>query len=314
MRSGLWILIAVLILGMIVGYVVKDKFRPPEPPDQQAELKAITEITDPETKMEKLEDFIGDYPESELKSRAYNYIAREMLDSVRDTTRFVGFARQTIEKEKDAESKAMMYYRLYGMKAETKPEEAALIGTELLKVPIDTDWIYNYIGYDLAERNRDLELALSLCTKAVELSRTGRDSASCLDSRGFVQYQRGAYLEAITDLEAAARLYEEPSEEVLGHLANAYLKAGDSDKAFAAFKSILLLGEYEGARAAVDSALAARGYSAKRKQQFEEALWQERLSAAEPAIAFAMPTLQGDTYNFMPTKGGIVVLNFMSPT
>lgn len=314
MRSGLWILLAVLILGMIVGYVVKDKFRVPEPPDQQAELKAILEITDSETKIQKLEDFIGDYPEGELKSRAYNYIAREMLDAVKDTTRFIGFARQALERENDAESKATMYYRLYGIKADAKPEEAALIGTELLKVPIDADWVYNSIGYDLAERKRDLDLAFSLCTKAIQLAKTGRDSAMCLDSRGFVQYQRGMYREAITDLEAAAALYEEPDEEVLGHLANAYLKAGEDEKAFSALRSIMLLGEYDQARTSVDSMLAARGYSAKKKQQFEQGLWEERLAAAKPAIAFAMPTLQGETYNYMPTEGEIVVLNFMSPT
>lgn len=314
MRSGLWILLAVLILGMIVGYVVRDRFREPTPPDQQAELTAILEIADSETKIEKLEDFIGDYPESELKARAYNYIAREMLDTAKDTTRFIGFARQTLERESDAESKAIMYYRLYNTKADSKPEEAALIGTELLKVPIDTDWIYNSIGYDLAERKRDLDLALSLCAKAVELAKTGRDSASALDSRGFVQYQRGAYGEAVTDLEAALALYEEPAEEVLGHLANAYLKAGDADKAFDAFRRMLLMGEYGNARANVDSMLTARGHSARRKQQFEDELWQERLSSAKPAIAFAMPTLKGDTYNYMPTEGEIVVLNFMSPT
>jgi tetratricopeptide (TPR) repeat protein len=314
MRSGLWILVAVVIAGMIAGYVIRDRFASQEPSDEQAELKAITEITDSETKIEKLEDFIRDYPESEIKSRAYNYIAREMLDAVKDTTRFVGFARQTIEKEKDAESKAMMYYRLYGIKADTRPDEAALIGAELLRVPIDVSWIYNDIGYDLAQRKRDLDLARSLCTKGIELSKTGRDSAMCLDSRGLVNYQRGMYVDAIVDLEAAVKLYEEPNDEVLGHLANAYLKAGESDKAFGALKSILLLGEYQEARATVDSMLTAQGYSVKKRQQFEESLWQERLAAAKPAVAFAMPTLQGDTYNFVPTEGEIVILNFMSPT
>jgi tetratricopeptide (TPR) repeat protein len=314
MRSGLWILLAVLILGMIVGYVVKDRFRAPEPADQQAELQAVLEIADSETKIDELEDFISDYPEGELKARAYNYIARELLDAVNDTTRFIGFARQMLEREGDAESKATIYYRLYGIKTDSRPEEAALIGTELLKVPIDVDWIYNAIGYDLAERKRDFDLAFSLCTKAIEFSKTRRDSASSLDSRGFVNYQRAMYQEALTDFEAAAALLEEPHEEILGHLANAYLKTGAGDRAFETMRSVLLMGEYEEARAGVDSILAARGYPDKKKQEFERVLWSERLAAARPAIAFAMPTLNGDTYNFAPTDGEIVILNFMSPT
>jgi tetratricopeptide (TPR) repeat protein len=314
MKSGLWILVVVVITGILVGYALKDRMKPPEPADEQVELKAITNLTDSEAKIDKLQGFISDFPKSELKSRAYSLIAKEMLDALKDTTRFVGFARQTIDKEMDPEGKAMMYYRLYDLKIETRPEEAALIGNELLKVPINAGWLYKYIGYDLAERGRDLDLALSLCQKSVELAQTREDSAACFDGRGFAYDKKAMYKEAIADFENSAKLFGEPYEDVLRHLANAYLKAGESDKAFSAYRNILVTGEYEYARATLDSMMTAQRYSPKKKEEFEAALWQERMAAAKPAVAFAMPTLQGASFSFEPANGDIIILNFMSPT
>ena len=314
MKSSLWILIIVIAAGVVVGVVFKDRMKPAQPGNEQAEFKEIGELTDSEAKIDKLGRFISDYPKGDLKARAYSTIAKEMLDALKDTTRFVGFARQTIEKETDPESKAMMYYRLYDLKAEAKPEEAALIGTELLKVPIDASWLYNYIGYDLADRGRDLDLALALCQRSVELSKTPEDSAMCLDSVGFTYYMKGMYQEAVAALEKSVSLYGEPPEEGLHHLAEAYIKAGENAKSFATFRKILVIGEYDYARAFVDSVMTAERYAPNKRQQFENDLWQDRTGAAAPAVAFSMPALTGETVSFEPTKGGIVVLNFMSPT
>jgi len=314
MKSGLWILVVVIVAGIVVGYVLKDRMKPPEPGSEQAALTSIGELADSEAKIDRLQGFIADYPASELKQRAYSMIGKEMLDALKDTTRFVGFARQTIEKEADPESKALMYYRLYNIKIDTRPEEAALIGTELLKVPIDVGWVYNYIGYDLAERDRDLDLAMALCQKSVELSKAREDSAMCVDSRGFVYFKKEMYKEAVADFEKSVELYGEPYEDVLGHLADAYRKVGDSAKAFATYRRILVMGEHEQARAMVDSMMTSERYSPRKREMFEDGLWQERTASAKPAVAFAMPTLEGPTVSFDPASGGIVVLNFMSPT
>ena len=314
MKSGLWILIVVMIAGIFVGYVLKDRIKPPAPADEQAQLSAIGEMSDSEAKILRLEAFITDHPRSAEKSQAYSMIAKEMLGALKDTTRFVGFARQAIEKEIDPESKALMYYRLYNLKADSKPEEAALIGTELLKVPVDASWVYNYIGYDLAERGRDLDLALALCGKAVELAKDVSDSSAALDSRGFTYYRKGMYGESVADLERAVALSQEPDEEITSHLADAYLADGQTQKAFDAFRQVLIAGEYQHARQAVDSLMTAERYSPAKRGRFEESLWQDRMDRSKPAIAFTMPTLEGATFTFEPGSGDIYVLNFMSPT
>lgn len=314
MKSGLWILIVVMIAGVFVGYLLKDRIKPPAPADEQAQLKTIGEMSDPEAKILRLEAFITDHPKSEEKSQAYSMIAKEMLGALKDTTRFVGFARQAIEKEIDPESKALMYYRLYNLKAENKPEEAALIGTELLKVPVDASWVYNYIGYDLAERGRDLDLALALCGKAVEFAKDARDSSAALDSRGFTYYKKGMYGDAVADLEHAVKLSEEPDQEITNHLADAYLANGESAKAFDSFRQVLVTGENLHAREAIDSLMTAERYSAAKRTRFDESLWQDRIDRSKPATAFTMPTVEGADFTFQPGSGDVVVLNFMSPT
>jgi tetratricopeptide (TPR) repeat protein len=314
MKSGLWILIVVIVAGIIVGAVLKNRVGPVEQADEMARLSEIGEIEDSETKVSRLEGFIAGSPESPLKPRAYSMISRELLQAVKDTARFVDFARETIESEADGESKAIVYYYLYRVEIETNVEAASLVGREILDHPIDVGWIYNAIGYDLAERNQKLELALPLCERAIELAESRDDSASYIDSRGLVYYQMGRYDDAIADLELAVTLFKEPFEETLRHLAYALLRKGEGNEAFDVFKRILVMGEYDYARSNLDSLMTARAYTGAHRAAFERSIWEARMAAAEPAEAFALPTLDGDVYTFEPSGTAVTVINVMSPT
>ena len=313
MRSGLWILIAVIVAGIVVGALLKGRLGPVEETDLMAELRAIGDIEDAEIKLSRLEGFIAESSEGRLRARAYLMAAREMTDALKDTTRFFDFARETIENETDPESKAMIYYWLYRVEYETSLEAAAIIGQEILTNHIDVGWIYNYIGFDLAERGEKPELALALCRKAVELAADSADSASYLDSRGWAHYRNGMYQEAIDDLDLALSLYDEPYEEVLKHLGYACLAADRSAKAFEAFRSILVMGEYDYARSTLDSLMAMRGATPDEMDAFDESIWDDRITGAETAGAFSMPTITGGDHRFDPGKT-IAILNFMSPT
>jgi tetratricopeptide (TPR) repeat protein len=314
MKSGLWILFAVIVVAIIVGIALKNRVGPVEEADEIARLTEIDEIEDSEAKIAAYKVFIAESPESEFKPRAYSMISRELLRAVKDTARFVDFARETIETEDDAESKAYTYYYLYRVELETSVEAASLIGKELLEKPVEVGWIYNAIGYGFADRGEKLDLALAMCDKAIELADNRSDSASYIDSRGWVYYKKGMYEEAVTNLETSVALAEEPSEEVLQHLAYASLGAGDDDKAFDTFKRILVMGEYDYARASIDSLMDVRGYSAGEIAAFDRSLWDARLAAAQPAAAFDLPTLDGESYAFDPAGGTVVIINFLSPT
>lgn len=313
MRSGLWILVAVIAAGIVVGALLKGRLGPVEETDLMAELRAIGDIEDSETKISRLEGFIARSSEGRPKARAYLMVVRELTDALKDTTRFFDFARETIEAETDPESKAMIYYWLYRVEHETSLEAAAIVGQEILTGPIEVGWIYNYIGFDLAERGEKPELALALCKKAVELAADSGDSASYLDSRGWAYYRNGMYQEAIDDLDLALGLYDEPYEEVLKHLGYACLAANQSAKAFETFRSILVMGEYDYARSTLDSLMAVSGTTPDEMHAFDESIWDDRIERSEMADAFSMPTIAGGDHRFDPGNM-IAVLNFMSPT
>ena len=50
MKSGLWILIVVVVAGVVVGSILKDRMKPPKPADEQAAYKEVSDLTDPEAK------------------------------------------------------------------------------------------------------------------------------------------------------------------------------------------------------------------------------------------------------------------------
>jgi tetratricopeptide (TPR) repeat protein len=317
MKSGLWILVVVLIAAVAVGMLLRPRLArmsADEEADLSAELDEIMEIEDSETKISALQAFIVEHPESELKATAYYRIGREILDKLDDQERFDQFAQQTLAAEVDTESKAVVYYLMYRTAKDSGVEDAAGVGRQLLADLVDTGWIYNHIGYDLADQGEELELALSLCSMAVELAESGRDSASHLDSRGWVYYKMGRYPEAIADLEAAVAIQDEPDEEVLKHLAYATLKGGRSDKAFDTFRSILVMGEYDFARSKLDSLMKVKGYTPEQIDAFENSIWQDRIEGAELAQGFRLPAVTGGEYEFTSPGSEITVINFFSPT
>jgi tetratricopeptide (TPR) repeat protein len=314
MRSGLWILIAVLVAGAAVGYLLRGRTGMDPDARDRAELSRIQDLGTAEAKIGALRDFIDAHPDSKLKSRAYYMISGEMISSLADTSMFFDFARNTIKTEPDAESKATMYYRMYGLLIDTDPDAAASLGRELLAKPIDAGWIYNYIGYDLAERGLELELALELCERALALAATAQDSASYLDSRGWVYYRKGMFAEAIADLESAVSISSAPDEEIMKHLAYAALMGGQAEKAFDTFRSILVMGEYDYARDVLDSLMTVKGYSPGDRKAFDQSIWEQRMASANRAADFELRGIDGDTYSFDASTGEVSIINFMSPT
>jgi len=84
----------------------------------------------------------------------------------------------------------------------------------------------NYLGYMLADRNRDLEYAKKLITKAIELV---PENAAFLDSYGWVSYRQGKLKEALDYLKRAVKLDNDPI--IFDHLGDAYKAKGKMKQA-----------------------------------------------------------------------------------
>jgi tetratricopeptide (TPR) repeat protein len=317
MKSGLWILGLVIVAAVVVGLLLRPRLhrlQEEQKPPEVSELERIEKMEDPQARLSRLREFIAAYPESEARADAFRAIAGTMVSDLEDTTGFEELADRALAEEEDTPSRSEIYFWLYSVQVESEPEAAVETARRLVAEPIETSGIYNYVGYDLAERGLGLDTALELCKKALVFAGSSSDSANVLDSRGWAYYKLGRYDPAVTDLERAAGLFDPPYEEVLRHLVYAALAGGRSDKAFETLKTIMVMGEYDYARAALDSMMAARGYSAGDRAGFYEDIWEERLTEAPPCEAFVLPTLAGEPYRFDPLAGDVAVVSFMSPT
>jgi hypothetical protein len=157
-------------------------------------------------------------------------------------------------------------------------------------------------------------VAGSLADKAVEFAKSADDSASHLDTRGWVHYQARAYEKALADLEEAVRIATEPSVEVLGHLAQAQLKTGKVDDAFDTFRAVLVMGELSEARENIEVLMDRKGYTRGQRESFESDLWEERLARAGSVEPFTMMALDGSEYDYRPGESPVSIINFFSPT
>jgi lipopolysaccharide biosynthesis regulator YciM len=237
-----------------------------------------------------------------------------MMNDMGDMTGMIAFAEKTLEEESDPETQAAMYYKLYGATAETRPNDAYMYAVKLRDSDLEVAWIYNYIAYDYAEKAKRLGLATTLADRAVEFAESAQDSASHLDTRGWVYFQGKNYEKALTDLEEAVRIAPEPSDEILGHLAQAQLKTGRVDEAFDTFTKVLVMGEYREARESIAEIMKQKGYNRRQRVAYENKLWEERFARAEQVEPFAMPAMDGSTYEFKPAASTVTVINFFSPT
>lgn len=92
--------------------------------------------------------------------------------------------------------------------------------------PLDAEAL-NYLGYSLADRDRDLQEALGLIERAVAINPW---NGAFLDSLGWVYYRMGRYVDAREPLERAAREYPRDAV-VLDHLGDVYARLGESEDA-----------------------------------------------------------------------------------
>ena len=100
-----------------------------------------------------------------------------------------------------------------------KWKEAKALFLELLKKNPQDTFTLNYLSYKLALKNQELELALDLIKKALDLD---PDNGYFLDTLGWVQYKRNDFKSAVYFLEKSVSILPR-SAEVIDHLGDCYL-------------------------------------------------------------------------------------------
>lgn len=104
--------------------------------------------------------------------------------------------------------------------------------------PEDPD-LLNFLGYVLADHNRELDYAQRLIERAL---RKKPDSAAILDSMAWVLYRKGLFQEAETFIMRSLKQCEtEPDATILDHAGDIFMALGDKEKAADFWHRALLL-------------------------------------------------------------------------
>ena len=122
---------------------------------------------------------------------------------------------------------------------EGKDKEALSEYQEVIALAPDSAIGYNQLAYYYADRERNLDEALTLALKAAELA---EKSGDIIDTLGWVYFKRGDYSEALEKLKSAAQL-KPNSPSIRYHLGMAYFKSGDSQNALNEFKNALRISQ-----------------------------------------------------------------------
>lgn len=117
-----------------------------------------------------------------------------------------------------------------------RKDEAFKNFEKVLELDTTNAVVLNYVGYTYAERNDSLEYALDLINRALAIE---ENNGYYIDSRGWVFYQMGRYIEALVDLLKANQLVEDAV--ILEHLGDVYIKLNDPTRAKEIFERVLEL-------------------------------------------------------------------------
>ncbi len=151
-------------------------------------------------------------------SKAYRS-ALELGHDTSDTHRNLGMVLEQMNKDDSAEKHLL---------------------TAIEMNPADA-FAMNYLGYWWADQGRNLDDAIALIERAVELR---PDSGFFIDSLGWVHYRLGNLQEAVAYLEQATAL--EPADpEITGHLGDVYWRLGRHDEARFKWRYALALADDE---------------------------------------------------------------------
>jgi tetratricopeptide (TPR) repeat protein len=151
-------------------------------------------------------------------SKAYRS-ALELGHDTSDTHRNLGMVLEQMSKDDSAEKHLL---------------------TAIEMNPADA-FAMNYLGYWWADQGRNLDDAIALIERAVELR---PDSGFFIDSLGWVHYRLGNLQEAVAYLEQATAL--EPADpEITGHLGDVYWRLGRHDEARFKWRYALALADDE---------------------------------------------------------------------
>lgn len=132
----------------------------------------------------------------------------------------------------------VMFLRGNILDALGRKSEAFIVMENIIDKNPDAYQALNYIGYSLAEQNRDLDRALALLNRAASLQ---PGKAYVLDSLAWAQYRKGLLEEAWGNIRAAVRLPDGEDAAIWEHYGDIAAAVGNNAEARRGWKKALTL-------------------------------------------------------------------------
>jgi tetratricopeptide (TPR) repeat protein len=133
------------------------------------------------------------------------------------------------------------FYFNYGAAAEQAglyDKAADLLRKSIARDPANSAEACNYLGYMWADHNMNLDEAETMIRRALE---SEPNNASYLDSLGWVEFRKGKFDQALTDLLRAAKTADRDDPVIFEHIGDTYLKLNRVPEALEAWQKALTL-------------------------------------------------------------------------
>ncbi len=143
--------------------------------------------------------------------------------------------------EEDADFVNAKFYFNYGAAAEQAglyDKAADLLRKSIALDPDNSAETFNYLGYMWADHNMNLEEAETMIRRALQ---SEPNNASYLDSLGWVEFRKGQFDRALSNLLQAAKTAPREDPVVFEHIGDTYLKLNRSREALEAWQKALSL-------------------------------------------------------------------------
>ena len=134
---------------------------------------------------------------------------------------------------------AEVFFLLGSLQDETGDKKAAFKTMEqLIALHPDNYQALNYVGYTLAEENRDLDRAMTLLVRANEIA---PNQSYIIDSLAWAFYKAGKIDDALKEIRRAVALDEHTDASIWEHYGDIAARAGHKDEARTAYQKAMEL-------------------------------------------------------------------------
>ena len=200
-------------------------------------LKLRVSLNDEIKKKNKIKPLLEELIKNHPKNWELKILLADIYRTEKNYDGSINLYSQIIEEVLDENKWSIFYSRGIAYERLNKWEKAEEDLKMAMTLQPNDPYVINYLAYSWLDRKMNIDLALNLLEKAVELEPS---DGYILDSLGWAHYLSNSYEKSVYFLEKAVSFL--PNDPTLNdHLGDAYWKSGRYDEAQSQWKRVLII-------------------------------------------------------------------------